>query len=84
MDTKTLKVVEHRACNIYIRHFNNTFEYLTIIKGELYTLHMVITPQFFRRFMVERYTSDQLTAITKQMILMAEATIDTVLGQNQT
>jgi hypothetical protein len=83
MDIKTLKVVEHRGCKIYIRNFNSTFEYLTIIKGELFTTHMVITPSLLRRWSKDKYTSEQLTAITKQLMLIAETTIDTVLDSKK-
>lgn len=81
MQIDTLKVAEHRGCPIYIRNFHNTFEYLVIIRGQLYTTHINVTPQFFRMFARERYTKDQLTAITKQLMVMAEATIETVLGE---
>lgn len=79
MHIDTLKVAEHRGCMIYIRHFYNTFEYIAVIRGQVYTSHINVTPQFFRTFMRERFTKDQLTAITKQLMVMAETTIDTVL-----
>lgn len=79
MEINTLKVTEHRGCNVYVRNFKTTFEYLVIIKGKLYTSHIVINPSFLRMFARDRYTPEQITAVTKQLLVMAEATIDTVL-----
>lgn len=83
LDIKTLLVAEHRGCKIYIRNFNNTFEYLTYVKGELYTTHMVITPNFWRAFAREKYTSKQLADISKYLVRVAHTTIDYVLDQKK-
>ena len=81
LEINTLKVAEHRGCKIYVRHFHTTFEYLTYVKGELYTAHMIITPSFKRVFSKKKYTEKQLTDAVKYLINVAEATIDTVLGE---
>lgn len=83
MDIKTLKVVEHRGCRVYVRNFYTTFEYLTYVNGELYTAHMIITPTLWRAFSREKYTSKQLTDVTKYLLNVAQTTIDHVLDQKK-
>jgi len=78
---RTLKAVEYKGCNIYIRNFNNTFEYLAVVKGQLYTMHMTVTKGMKERFLGRDYTERQLTDITKYLMLAAETTVDTVLGE---
>lgn len=80
LEINTIKVAEHRGCKVYIRNFHTTFEYLTYVKGELYTAHMIITPSLTRMFSKEKYTSKQLTDVTKYLLNVAQATIDHVLG----
>jgi E3 ubiquitin-protein ligase DOA10 len=83
LSINTLKVAEHRGCKIYVRNFGTTFEYLTYVKGELYTAHMEIVPSIFRTFRKEKYTSKQLTDNAKYLINVAEATIDHVLDNTK-
>lgn len=66
---------------MYIRNFYTTFEYLTYVKGELYTAHMIITPSIFRTFSKEKYTEKQYTDAVKYLLNVAQATIDHVLGE---
>jgi len=79
MDIKTLKAVEYRGCKVYIRNFNNLFEYLVIIKGELYTTHMIVTKRLLQSLLGKPYTDKQLTDTTKFLMNTAEATVDAVL-----
>lgn len=79
MDIKTLQVKKYRGCNVYIRNFHNIFEYLVVIKGELYTTHMVITKSPIQSLLGRPYTEEQLTNATKFLMNTAEATVDTVL-----
>jgi len=83
LEINTIKVAEHRGCKVYIRNFHTTFEYLVFIKDELYTAHMVITPQFTRIFSKEKYTQKQLTDVTKYLLNVAQATIDHVLDSKK-
>lgn len=83
LDIKTLKVAEHRGCKVYIRNFNTTFEYLTYVNGEMYTAHMIVTPNLWRIFSAEKYTTKQLTDVTKYLLNVALATIDHVLDQKK-
>lgn len=83
LEINTIKVAEHRGCKVYIRNFHTTFEYLTYVKGELYTAHMIVKPQFTRTFSREKYTSKQLTDVSKYLLNIAQATIDHVLGSEK-
>lgn len=78
---RTLKAVEYKGCNIYIRNFNNTFEYLTVIHGQLYTMHMTVTKGWKESLLGRDYTDKQLTDISKYLMVAAETTVDTVLGE---
>ena len=78
---RTLKAVEYKGCNIYIRNFNNTFEYLAVVKGQLYTMHTTITKGWKETLLGRDYTEKQLTDITKFLMVAAETTVDTVLGE---
>lgn len=84
LEINTIKVAEHRGCKVYIRNFYTTFEYLTYVKGELYTAHMIVTPSFTRMFSRKKYTSKQLTDVTKYLLNVAQATIDHVLDSKKT
>lgn len=78
---RTLQAVEYKGCNIYIRNFNNTFEYLAVVKGQLYTMHMTITKGWKESILGRDYTEKQLTDITKFLMVAAETTVDTVLKE---
>jgi hypothetical protein len=80
-EIRTLKAVEYKGCKVYVRNFNNTFEYLAIIKGELYTAHMVITKRPLQSLLGRDYTEKQLTDATKYLLNTAEATVDFILEE---
>lgn len=79
MNIKTLKATEYKGCKIYIRNFNTTFEYLVIVKDQLYTSHMVITKRPMQWLLGRDYTEKQLSDIVKHLMQIAEATVDYVL-----
>ena len=64
---------------MYVRNFNNVFEYLAIINGELYTAHMVITKRPMQTLLKRDYTEKQLTDTVKYLLNTAEATVDYIL-----
>lgn len=78
---RTLKAVEYKGCNIYVRNFNNTFEYLAVVQGQLYTMHMTITKGWKEWLLGRDYSDKQLTDITKFLMVAAETTVDTILGE---
>lgn len=80
---KTLKAVEYKGCNIYVRNFGNIFEYLAVINGQLYTTHMVITKSPLQWLTMRDYSEKQLTDIVKYLLNTAEATVDFVLDSKK-
>jgi len=86
MQIQTFKVDNYRDCPVYYRNFKDHFEYLTIIKGQLYTAHIRVRPHWLTKSMYllgaekKQYSDPQLKKILKQLRLMAEATIDFKLG----
>ena len=91
MKIQTFKIEKYRDCPIYMRNFKDHFEYLTIIKGELYTAHISVRPHWLTNLFyrldittgVDKvpYSQSQLANILKQVRAMAEATIDFVLDK---
>lgn len=89
MKIQTYKVENYRDCPIYYRSMRDHFEYLTIIKGELYTAHISVKPHWLTNLLfrlditsgVDKvpYSKQQLSNIIFQLRKMAETTIDWVL-----
>lgn len=79
MEINTLQKSEYRGCNIYVRNFNNVFEYLAIIDGQLYTTHMVVTKSLLQSILGQPYTQKQLEDTVKYLLNVAHATVDYVL-----
>lgn len=82
MNITTYTVEEYKKCPIYFRSWKNHFEYLTIIKKELYTAHFTIFPTFINKllylFKLQKsyYSQQQIKAVLKRLRDMAETTID--------
>ena len=93
MKIHTFKTESYRDCPIYFRNFQDHFEYLTIIKNELYTAHIRVRPHWLTKLFyrldittsVDKlpYSQQQLKNILKQVQAMAEATIDFVLDKKE-
>jgi RNAse (barnase) inhibitor barstar len=89
MNIKTFKIDIYKDCPIYYRNFGKHFEYLTIIKGELYTTHITINPSpvtralFFLKIEKLQYSEQQLKAIISQLRRLAETTIDFILKDKE-
>ena len=83
----TFKVDGFRDCPIYYRNFGRTFEYLTIVNGQLFTTHIDVKPSWITGtlygFGIEKmpYSQQQLSNIIKQLRHMAEVTINTILDK---
>lgn len=80
MDIKTLQATEYRGYKVYIRNFSNLFEYLVIIRGELYTAHIIIHRTLLQTIFGRPYTKKQLGDTVKYLKNVAEATVDAVTG----
>lgn len=82
MKIKTFKVEVYFKSPIYYRNFNETFEYLTIIKGQLYTLSIRVKPtklnliKYYLKIRPEKYSKTEMEAILKQLRRMAQTTIE--------
>lgn len=87
MLVRTFKPDNYRDCPIYFRNLINHWEYITVIKGEVYTAHIEIKPTLINRFLhligVEetRYSEQQTGAIIKRLRLMAQTTVDFIIGE---
>ena len=79
MQIRTLKVVEYKGSNVYLRNFGSTFEYLAIVKGQLYGSHVTITKRLWQRVLGRDYSQKQLLDAVKYLTALATATVDYVL-----
>lgn len=89
MQIQTFKKEVYRAHPIYFRRWGRHFEYLTVLKGEIYTTHISVKPTavnlLLKALKIEKseFSEQQTGAIIKQLRHMAQATIDTVLEQDK-
>lgn len=81
MIVRTLKTSEYRGCPIYVRNFGNRFEYLAIIKNELYSANVAAIRSPLQRLLGRDYTPRQLANTSSYVLKMAETTIDLVLDK---
>ena len=79
MKVRTLKAAEYRGCKVYYRNFGNDFEYLAVIKGEIYTARVTIVKEWWQMLLRRDYTDKQLLDATNYIARFAETTIDHVL-----
>lgn len=82
MKITTLQVAEYRGAKVYIRNFDNVFEYLVVARGEIYTSHIVINRGFLQRVLFRPFTKHQLDDATRFLLNVAHATIDNLLDGN--
>lgn len=80
---RTLKVAEYRKCKIYLRQYKgtNTFEYLAVVGGELYTMHIDIVKEWWQILLRRDYTQKQLTDTVNYLQRYAETTVDYVIDK---
>lgn len=78
MQIRTLKSSSYEGCPVHIRNIGNIFEYLTIIDGQIYTAHVVITKMPLQTLLNRDYTPKQLADACSYVFKMAETTIETV------
>lgn len=89
MKIEVYKKTKHINCPIYIRRMENTFEYLTVINGLIYTQQVEFAPTFLGKFLKfagtwkDVYTKKQLDSSIFYMTAMAETTIETILGVDE-
>lgn len=73
------KPVAYEDCPIYVRNIGESWEYLTVIRNEIYTASIVARKSAIQRMLSMPYSPKEISDITQYMIAMAQATIDTVL-----
>lgn len=89
MEITIHRKTSHIGCPIYIRRIDTTFEYLTVIKNEIYSQTAIFKPTMTGRLMhfvgawKTKYTDKQLKSSIFYMIAMAETTIETKLNCNE-
>lgn len=72
----TLKATQYKGNNVYIRNFGNTFEYILVVDGQVYTAHITVTKMPFQALLGKPYTPQQLADATAYLMRIAETTID--------
>lgn len=82
MEIRTFAKAEYKDHPIYVRNWGAHYEYLTIIKNEIYTAHISVRPRLWRvvlywlGILKSRYTKAESDATYNYMIKLAETTID--------
>lgn len=80
MTIRTLQFGNYRNCKVYYRKLDwRTFEYIAVIKGEVYTAHFNILKEWWQYLLFQDFTDKQLTNICNYLAKFAESTVDTVL-----
>lgn len=74
MTIRTFGPTRHLGCPIYVRNFGHTWEYLAVIRGELYSAHNEIRTTGRR----VSYTEAEDRGIVRLMRTMAETTVEHV------
>mgnify|MGYP000853797081 CR=1 FL=1 len=84
----TIKVLksqkEYRDCPIAIRQIEDRFEFITCIKGLIYSSFIVARKGLLKRLFFLDYSKKELEGITNYIMNMATTTIDTVLDGEKT
>lgn len=75
----TLEATKYRGSQIYIRTFENIFEYLVVANGQLYTTHIEVHKRPLQALFGRPYTKKQLEDTTKFLMNTAQATVDYLL-----
>ena len=76
MKIRTLKPSVYRKCSIYYRNYGSTFEYLAVVDGKIYTMHVTIRRTPMQVLRGRDYSEKQLTDIVNYLAPYAEATVD--------
>jgi hypothetical protein len=73
-----LKVYPYKGVKIYIRQWDEVFEYLFPFKGEVYQFHITLK----MRKQQKTYSDEELRSATFAMMTAAEASIDDLIKKN--
>lgn len=80
MRIKTYPVDKYMGCPIYIRNFGDVFEYLVVVKGEIYTTFFEQTLSLWRRLTGRGRTQVEEEEAVKLAKVYAYTTIEHVLS----
>lgn len=80
-EVRTLQVEKYRDATIYYRQIGPLFEYLAVIFGEVYTMHIIVKQPLLRRLAGLDYTAQHLTDAVKFLKQYAESTVDFKLDE---
>jgi len=78
---KVIKQLKYKNCPVYIRGLDSRFEFLLFYNNRLYSQYVDIKPIWYRRFLKEKYTEEQLDNIVKLVYISACKTIDELKKQ---
>jgi len=76
MEIKILKVDDYRGDKIYVRQFGHVFEYLIVHQRQVYTMHNVFFPRWYRRLTKNQYNEKELEDGMRLTLAAARNTID--------
>ena len=79
MRIRILKKIEYKNCPVYIQRLDKVFQYLILFNNEIYSQYLEIKPSWYRRFLNEPFTKEQLENCARMAIEGAEITIDELL-----
>lgn len=79
MEIKTYNFKKHYGCEIFIRNIGEIWEYLTVIKGKIYTAYITVKMKPLQR----QYNQKEIEGAISYIGSMALATVEAVLGKTQ-
>jgi hypothetical protein len=86
MTIRTFALTQYRKHDIYVRNFQNHFEYLTVHNGKIYTAHLSVRPDwrnrvlYFLRRQDSPYSKPQVEKIYSEVVRIAQITIDNLIS----
>ena len=81
MTIRNFKTKNYHGCPIYVRYFLNvddTWEYLTVINGQVYSAQIIIKRKFLQKFFRLYYSRKEEEGAINYLTSMAMATIEQV------
>ncbi len=87
MQIKTYQPENYRGCKVYFRNFQNHFEFLAIVDGEVYTRHVEVRPHWITKILyfigIEQfqYSALQEAEVIKLLGDCARETVDILLDK---
>lgn len=83
LKVKVLKQQDYKKVPFFIRRIGNVFEYLVVYKDNLYTHYFDIKPQWYRKFLKEPFTKQEIENIIGLAIAGAHTTIKILIKERK-